>query len=293
MSAKPPVRVFIGSGEASVIERKVLIHSLRKTCSRELDLYVFNGTHNAVEHNDEPPVLANLPLSIKYRNYTEFSNYRFLIPEICGHQGRAIFLDSDMVCLADIAELFDQDMKDCDMLAKAEAYQGEGTWALSNILFDCSRCRFDLEQIFADVDRGVFSNTDFHQMTPKFLQSRHYQLGAMDPHWNVFDKHDLDTKLIHYTNLRMQPWKFANHPYEELWFKHFEEAKRSGFITPKDIDMALSRAYVRQDIQKPTKVKSAVAQSVQAVSSAPTLKPWKRLRNRLKSLLKGESKKAA
>ena len=38
-------------------------------------------------------------------------------------KGRAIFLDSDMVCLADIGELFDADMGGCDMLAKAEAYR--------------------------------------------------------------------------------------------------------------------------------------------------------------------------
>src|SRR6056297_2579541 len=114
MSNSEPVRVFIGSGEASVLERKTLIYSLKKHCSRELDIYVFNGTHNSIEHNDEPPVLANMPLWIKYRNYTEFSNYRFLIPEICNHQGRAIFLDSDMVCLGDIAKFFDQPMDGCD-----------------------------------------------------------------------------------------------------------------------------------------------------------------------------------
>ncbi len=64
MPTPQPVRVFIGSGEASLLERKTLIHSLRKHTSRPLDLYVFNGTHNAIEHNDEPPVLANLPLWI-------------------------------------------------------------------------------------------------------------------------------------------------------------------------------------------------------------------------------------
>ena len=60
-----PVRVFVGSGEASLLERKTLIHSLRKHTRRPLDLYVFNGTHNAIEHNDEPPQLA--PMSLRHR----------------------------------------------------------------------------------------------------------------------------------------------------------------------------------------------------------------------------------
>ena len=57
-----PVRVFIGSGEASVLERKTLLFSLRAHLRRPLDVYVFNGTHNAVEHNDEPPRLAPMSL---------------------------------------------------------------------------------------------------------------------------------------------------------------------------------------------------------------------------------------
>jgi hypothetical protein len=140
-----PVRVFIGSGEASLLERKVLIHSLRKNTRRKLDIYVFNGTHNAIEKNNEPPVLAPMSLRVKYRNYTEFSLYRYLMPQLCGHQGRAIHLDSDMVCLGDIGELFDMPMHGNDFLS-IKAYD-TGQWGPSVMLVDCATCRFDLEQI--------------------------------------------------------------------------------------------------------------------------------------------------
>src|SRR5262245_25571349 len=110
MSTPAPVRVFIGSGEVSRIERKVLIHALRKHSSRDLDIYVFNGTHNAIERNDDPPFEAPLSLRLKYRNSTEFSLYRYLIPEICDFQGRGLYVDSDMVVLRDIGELFDTPM---------------------------------------------------------------------------------------------------------------------------------------------------------------------------------------
>jgi hypothetical protein len=253
MSKTTPVRIFIGSGEASLLERKTLVHSLRSHTRRPLDIYVFNGTHDAIEHDDDPPVRLNMPLSIKYRNYTEFSNYRWLIPQLCGYEGRAIFLDSDMVCLADIGELFDADMGGCDMLAKAEAYKGQSSWGMSNILFDCERCRFPLEDIFQEVDAGHYSNTDFHQMTPRFLERRPYRLGPIDPAWNSFDVCDAGTKLIHYTNLRTQPWKFPGHVHEDLWFRWFNEARRVGVISQQDVDKTLSRAYARQDILKPTR----------------------------------------
>ena len=149
---QPRVKVFIGSGEASLLERKVAIHSLRKNTKRDLDIYVFNGTHNAIELNDEKPFPAPMSLRIKYRNITEFSLYRFLIPELCGYQGRAIYIDSDTICLADIGELFDTPMDGADFLAKHEAYPGEELWGLSVTLFDCEKSRFDLEEIFDKIN---------------------------------------------------------------------------------------------------------------------------------------------
>src|SRR3954469_8791635 len=95
------VQLFIGSGEASRLERKVLQYSLRKNSKRDLRVFVFNGTHNAVEPPTGEPFPAPMSLKAKYTNVTEFSNYRFLIPQLCNYEGRAIYLDSDMVALAD------------------------------------------------------------------------------------------------------------------------------------------------------------------------------------------------
>jgi lipopolysaccharide biosynthesis glycosyltransferase len=118
MDTRESIRIFIGSGEASLLERKTLIYSLHKHTKRELDIYVINGTHNAIEHNPEEPILAPLPLKLKYRDSdTEFGLYRYLIPQICHYQGKAIYLDSDIVCLADIGELWDAELKDVDLLA--------------------------------------------------------------------------------------------------------------------------------------------------------------------------------
>lgn len=248
MPGESPVRVFIGSGEASLLERKTLIYSLRQHTRRKLEVYVFNGTHNSVEHGAEPPVAAPMSLELKYRNVTEFSNYRFLIPQLCGFEGRAIYLDSDMVCLHDIGDLFDASLDGFHFLAKKEAYAGSGRWGLSVQLFDCGRCRFDLERIFADIDRGLFTFAEFHQMAPAFLAHHPYSIGELDPNWNVFDTHDSATKLIHYTGLLTQPWKFPNHPYGDLWFQYFRRAIEAGDITARDIELTKLRGYVRQDI---------------------------------------------
>lgn len=242
-----PVRVFIGSGEASRIERKTLISTLRRHCSRELDIWVFNGTHNAIERNAELPVLAPLPLHLKYRNYTEFSLYRFLIPQLCGHEGRAIWLDSDTISLGDIAELFDREMQGADLLAKPD--YGDQRWATSVVLFDCSTCRFDLEGIFCEINAGLYSYADFTQLSPAYLKHHPHSVAALEERWNSFDHFDNQTQILHYTNLNQQPWKYPGHPAGGLWFRCFREAIADGTVSEEDIEISIARTYVRSTIR--------------------------------------------
>ncbi|NEO61992.1 MAG: glycosyl transferase, partial [Moorea sp. SIO4G2] len=243
MKNQERVRVFIGSGEASLVERKVSIYSLRKHSRRELDIYVFNGTHNAIEHNDDQPYLAPMSLRVKYRNTTEFSLYRYLIPQLCNYQGKAIYIDSDTICLTDIGELFETPLNGCDFLAKrAYSTEGKDLWGLSVMLIDCQKSNFDLETYYDEIEQGLYSYPDLARMSPAFLAHHHYQIGELDPLWNVFDYYDNDTKLIHYTNLYTQPWKSHNHPYGDLWFQYFNEARECGFITKNDIDLSFARS---------------------------------------------------
>jgi lipopolysaccharide biosynthesis glycosyltransferase len=252
MNQQERVKVFIGSGEASLLERKTLIHSLRKHSQRELDIYVLHGTHNAIELNDREPFLAPMSLRVKYRNGgTEFSLYRFLIPEICNYQGKAIYVDSDIVSLSDIGELFNTPMNGCSFLAKKGAYRiRPDLWGLSVMLIDCEKSRFDLEAIFDEIDQGLYDYTEFMGMSRTFLAHHPYTIGELAPHWNVLDYCDKDTKLIHYTSLYTQPWKYPNHPYGEVWFKYFNEAVASGYITEQDIKLSMLRSYVRRDLLK-------------------------------------------
>jgi hypothetical protein len=247
-----PVKIFIGSGEQSLLERKVLIYSLHKHTGRELDISVFNGTHNAIEREDQAPVLAPLALELKYRNQTEFSLYRYLIPELCSYQGRAIYVDSDTICLADVGDLFDLPLHDCDFLAKREYAErdGEKMWGLSVMLIDCERSRFPLPEIFSEIDQGLYTYTEFSQMGKNFLERRQYQISELDPSWNSFDQADAGTNLIHYTNLSTQPWKYSGHPFGKLWFSYLNEAREQGFVSDHDINLTIQRGYARADLRE-------------------------------------------
>ncbi len=283
--SQTPVRVFIGSGEASVLERKTLIYSLQKHSQRPLDIYVFNGTHNSIEHNQDKPVLANMPLHIKYYNFTEFSLYRFLIPEICNHQGRAIFLDSDVACLGDIGELFDLPMNGADMLC-VKAY-GTAEWGPSVLLLDCSKCRFDLPRIFDEIGSGQFSYGDFTRLGEPYLAVHPHAIGELDPGWNSFDKIGEGTKIVHYTSLMTQPWRYVGHPHGETWFQLFWEAQAAGQITESEITKAIWRGYARPNIQEgnnpvPPAAASSTPPVIESAGRGPRRPHWlKRVTRRL------------
>jgi hypothetical protein len=238
------VRIFIGSGEASVLERKTLVHSLRRTSARELDIRVFNGTHDALEIPGSEPMPVGMPLKIKYRNFTEFSLYRFLIPVLCGHAGRAIWLDSDMLSLADIGELFDLDLGGC-AVACVPAYAA-GSWASSVMLLDCALANFDLERILGMIDRGLFTMQQFLRFEEPFLRHHPLRIAALDGAWNSFDARDARTRIVHFTNLRTQPWRVPGHPLAPLWLENFSAARRAGGISDAEVRRAVSLGHASE-----------------------------------------------
>src|SRR3990167_1177099 len=87
------IRCFLGFDSNEVVAYHVLAHSIMR--------------HASVPVSITPLVLRQLPMT-RPRDplqSTEFSFSRFLVPWLCGYQGRAIFLDCDLLCRADIAEL--------------------------------------------------------------------------------------------------------------------------------------------------------------------------------------------
>ena len=89
-----PIPVFIGYDPKEVIAYHVLSHSIMR--------------HASVPVSITGLVLKQLPLS-RPRDpvqSTEFAFSRFLVPYLCSFMDWAVFMDCDMLCRADIAELW-------------------------------------------------------------------------------------------------------------------------------------------------------------------------------------------
>ncbi len=250
--SKERIRVFIGAGEASRIEKKTLVYTLKKNSKSDLDIYAFNGTHNSIEREGHEPVLCPMSLPVKYSNTTEFSHYRFYIPQICGFKGKAIWIDSDTLALDDIKNLWDLNLNGSAFMALKNSYDyiPKPNWGLSVMLIDCEKARFDMELYHKEITQGLYTVSDLHQMLPKFLSHHPFEISELPPEWNHFDKVETNTRLVHFTNLLTQPWKFSGHPFEEFWYRHLNEAVEAGYVGENDFYLNLVRAYIRQDIKE-------------------------------------------
>jgi len=91
------MRIFIGYDSREPVGFHVLSYSILRRASTPISI---------------SPIALNQLSGIYKRSRgptesTEFSLSRFLTPYLSGYKGYSLFLDSDMLCLGDIAELFD------------------------------------------------------------------------------------------------------------------------------------------------------------------------------------------
>jgi hypothetical protein len=87
----PPLRIFIGFDPRQAVAYNVLAMSIIE--------------HASVPVQISPLVIQQLPIA--RQGLTPFTWTRFLVPWLCGFEGEALFVDADMLFLADPAELFD------------------------------------------------------------------------------------------------------------------------------------------------------------------------------------------
>jgi len=164
--------------------------------------------------------------------FTDFTNFRWAIPEKCGFKGRAIYNDVDQIYLGDPKDLWELDMGGKAMLSLT-------TNETSVILFDCEK--------FASLDWWPSTT----EMKTNCWGIKHYiqllwqndMYGMLPTRWNCLDGRGYAegwTRLIHYTDMSSQIWRpyperlnYRRHPVpkmEQLWVDYYHEALAAGKI---------------------------------------------------------------
>lgn len=195
------LRVFVGYDEREATAFHVLCSSIIRHATGPVSITPL-----------VQPALRSAGLYWRERGPTEstaFSLTRFLVPALCDYDGWAVFMDSDMLCLADMTLLWldiaanpDKALLVCphDYVPKAgskmdgkiqTAYPRKNQSSL--MLMNASRCRV-LSPSFVNQATGL----ELH----RFLWLKDDEIGSLDLGWNHLVgeyRHNDAAKILHYT----------------------------------------------------------------------------------------------
>jgi len=238
----PPMRIFVGGDESETVAAKVLEHTIRKYASGPVEVTIMRD------------FAIPVPKDPKNRSRTKFSFYRFKIPELCGFQGRALYVDSDMQVFRDVAELwripFGERKVLCTYQASPPPAWKDHSWfhpgrQFSVMLLDCDRLPWRIEEIVRGLDEGRF---DYANLLFEMCLVQKHEIGEDVPvEWNHLETYEPGrTALTHFTVVPTQPWKTDKTPLNDLWMRAYEEAVAAGAIDPQEV-----RAGIRKGFYKP------------------------------------------
>jgi hypothetical protein len=136
-----------------------------------------------------------------------FTPTRFMPPELMGYQGRAVVMDPDIFAVADIWELLTRDMQGKAIMCRPRSGPKgivDRCLASSVMLLECSKLtHWKVEQQFNDMFEF---KRDYMPWICLKLEDRE-TIGFFENQWNDFDKLTKNTKMLHTTRRKTQPWK--------------------------------------------------------------------------------------
>ena len=243
---------FLGVALKSLIDNsseknKYVIKVLYTNVSEENKARIkkYEKENISIEFVDLNKQLEEIKEKLYTRNY--FSNttyYRLFIPDLYPQYDKAVYIDSDTVCLADIADLYNTDMGD-NLIAAVS----DGAVQSIEIFQDY------VERVVGVSDYNNYFNAGVIVMNLKELRKYQFQekfiymLGKirfevaqdqdylnrlckgrvkiLDFSWNrmpIMGEREGKINLIHY-NLGAKPWYFDNVLYQEYFWKYAEKTE--------------------------------------------------------------------
>lgn len=244
------ISIYIGSEPKTEIARKVLEHSVRRHTSAEIEFVPMIGPEWEYD-------IAGIPVG------TGFSLRRWMIPAHCGFQGRAIYLDADILCFADIEGLWRlPDLPRVDSAVSPVIWTTFQTdkWSprrpvpqTSVMVIDCERAAdsrlFHISEVLDDLRANP--TKEYYGGVMHASQLLPGRIAHVADKWNSLNVYAAGkTRLLHYTKEDQQPHYRPDHPLAHLWQAELELTIRAGEITREEFEEALSKWDKREDWRK-------------------------------------------
>lgn len=201
--------VFIQANERQMLGAKISAHSFRRNSARPDSFDVRIMTVRQF------PRLLNRGQSIvragEIREWDpddlqSFTPLRFAPPTLMKFSGRAVVVDPDCFAIGDVAELLDHDMGGTAVMAVPRPGHNKRPdyIATSVMLLDCGKLtHWKIDDDIDDLFAHRFDYMDWIGLKRENPET----VGVLGPEWNDFDQLTADTKILHTTKRRTQPWK--------------------------------------------------------------------------------------
>lgn len=191
-------RVFIGYDKRQPVAYNVLQHSIWRRSSKPVAI--------------SPIKLDTLPFT--RTGLTEFTFSRYLVPWLCDYEGWALFLDSDMLVMDDITELFDMADESKSVMVVQNAQRFE--WP-SLMLFNNAKCKL--------LDPDYVSKYS----SPQDFAWARDGVGSLPKEWNHCVGYDPPgpAKLAHYTQGIPLWFETSNCEYGKEWMDELKDMERA------------------------------------------------------------------
>ncbi len=206
------LRIFIGYDKRESVAASVLAYSIHKRCSVPVSITLLDKEQIPQFKREHDPLAS-----------TAFTYARFLVPWLCNYQGKAVFMDCDMMALGDLAPLlaypepghavtvvkhdYQPDNK-TKFLGAAQTKYPRKLWS-ALMVFDCEQCKaltFD------------YVSTATGAQLHRFEWLKDEQIGELPECWQWIPDHSPgEPKIIHWTT--GGPWfrEYADEAYSGTW----------------------------------------------------------------------------
>lgn len=234
LNVESPIRIYVGATEAQMLPVKVLEHSIRKHASMTVAVLPLHRTG----------INIRLPRDPQNHPRSPFSFQRFLIPALNKHQGRAIYLDSDMLVFEDISRLWKLPFDDADLLTISDQTR-DARARFSVLVLNCAELNWEIESIVDKLDDGSMT---YEQLMFEMAGIAEV-CASIDPAWNSLEHfRRAKTALLHYTRMESQPWLSRQNRWSHLWMESLFEAIDAGEITLEEIEEEAALGHVRPSL---------------------------------------------
>ena len=211
------IRIVIGYDKNETVAFHVLSHSLLRNSSEPIEIVPLVKTQLRKFYSREKSNIES----------TDFSFTRFLAPYLSGFKGWSLFMDCDMLCVSDIAELWALRREEFAVMCVKHDYQ-----PIDGLKF--------LDQIQTKYEKKhwssvmLFNNEKCSSLTPEVVESASglylhqfkwlgddSKIGSLPLEWNYLVGEPAGSvttpKLIHYTLGGPYFDEYVNCEHADLW----------------------------------------------------------------------------